>query len=126
MSRCLAVVAALVATLAVAQTNQTLLTVPNIPGSALTGRILVSGWSFVSAPGTAGTIKVSSLAITQADDESAPLLLKVRRLREPGDAADAGARDRQLDVDEQLGAEAGAHRAVDGSVHHRGLRVLHS
>lgn len=76
MSRCIAVVAALVATFAVAQTNQTLLTVPNIPGSALTGRILVSGWSFVSAPGTAGTVKVSSLAITQPDDESAPLLLK--------------------------------------------------
>ena len=76
MSRCIALVAALVATFAVAQTNQTLLTVPSIPGSALTGRILVSGWSFVSAPGTAGTIKVSSLAITQLDDESAPLLLK--------------------------------------------------
>ena len=76
MSRVIAVAATLLATLAVAQTNQTLLTVPNIPGSALSGRIPVSGWSLVSGAGTAGTVKVSSLAITQVDDESAPLLLK--------------------------------------------------
>jgi type VI protein secretion system component Hcp len=76
MTRALAVVAALFATLAAAQSNQTLLTVPGISGSGLTGRIVVTGWSFVAAPATAGSIKVSSLAINQIDDESAPLLLK--------------------------------------------------
>ncbi len=76
MTRLVLVAAALFATLAFGQSNQTLLTVPSIPGSGFGGRIPVSGWSFISAPGTAGTIKVSSLAITQADDESAPLLLK--------------------------------------------------
>lgn len=77
MNRLVAVAAALFATFAVAQVNQTLLTVPGISGSGNAGRIPVLGWSLVSAPGTtAGNIKVSSLAITQADDESAPLLLK--------------------------------------------------
>lgn len=75
MNRVVTVVAVLFATLAAAQSNVTLLTVPNIPGS-FTGRIQVGGWSLVSAPGTTGTIKVSSLAITQPDDESTPLLLK--------------------------------------------------
>jgi hypothetical protein len=76
MNRLVLVATALFGTLAFGQTNQTLLTVPSIPGSGNAGRIPVTGWSFISAPGTAGTIKVSSLAITQADDESAPLLLK--------------------------------------------------
>ena len=76
MTRLVLVATALFATLTFGQPNQTLLTVPSIPGSGNAGRIPVSGWSFISAPGTTGTIKVSSLAITQADDESAPLLLK--------------------------------------------------